>query len=210
MDSSDRDVAVGRSGASSAAVAVDAVVAAVAMGIVSDSKRELSLSPFGCLVGHVGYKAETEELVPCRADAPVMAGVILYIVTRTWCKICRCVDAWGGSRFALRLTLSRQPLPPTLAPLALGTGHRSIRPSPFPWPYHSHRVFAQPRGRIRCETARGRPHVAASRGTIVRRDVSRETRLEKRVSRNALGQGHAGEPSSGRRRTYGANMDAYR
>ena len=53
MDSSDRDVAVGRSGASSAAVAVDAVVAvaavaaAVAMGIVSDSKRELSLSPFG-------------------------------------------------------------------------------------------------------------------------------------------------------------------
>ena len=66
MDSSDRDVAVGTSGASSAAVAVDAVVAAVAMGIVSDSKRELSLSPFGCLVGHGGYKAETEELVPCR------------------------------------------------------------------------------------------------------------------------------------------------
>jgi hypothetical protein len=27
-----------------------------------------------------------------RADASVMAGVILYIVTRTWCKICRCVD----------------------------------------------------------------------------------------------------------------------
>ncbi len=50
MDSSDRDVAVGRSGASSAAVAVAAVVAVVAvvaMGIVSDSKRELSLSPFG-------------------------------------------------------------------------------------------------------------------------------------------------------------------
>ena len=74
--------------------------------------------------------------MPCRADAPVMAGVILYIVTRTWCKICRCVDAWGGSRFALRLTLSRQPLPPTLAPLwrhscwARGTG-RSDR-APFP------------------------------------------------------------------------------
>ena len=66
MDSSDRDVAVGRSGASSAAVAIDAVVAAVAMGIVSDSKRELSLSPFGCLVGPVGYRAETEELVPIR------------------------------------------------------------------------------------------------------------------------------------------------
>ena len=75
MDSSDRDVAVGRSGASSAAVAVDAVVAvaavaaavaAVAIGIVSDSKRELSLSPFGCLVGPVGYRAETEELVPMR------------------------------------------------------------------------------------------------------------------------------------------------
>jgi hypothetical protein len=56
MDSSDRDVAVGTSGASIAAVAavaVDAVdafvavVAAVAAGIVSDSKRELSLSPFG-------------------------------------------------------------------------------------------------------------------------------------------------------------------
>ena len=43
-------------------------------------------------MGHGGYKAETEELVPCRADASVMAGVILYIVTRTWCKICRCVD----------------------------------------------------------------------------------------------------------------------
>ena len=110
--------------------------------------------------------------MPCRADASVIAGVILYIVTRTWCKICRCVDAWGGSRFALRLTLSRQPLPPTLAPLALGTGHRSIRPSPFPWPYHSHRVFAQPRGGIWCETARGRPHVAASCGG---------TCLEKRI-----------------------------
>jgi hypothetical protein len=69
MDSSYCDVAVGTSGASSAAVAVDAVdavVSVVAVGIVSDSKRELSLSPFGCLVGHVGYKAETEELVPCR------------------------------------------------------------------------------------------------------------------------------------------------
>ena len=41
--------------------------------------------------------------------------------------------------------------------------------------------FAQPRGRSWCETAQGRPHVAASRGTIVRRDVSRETRLEKRI-----------------------------
>jgi hypothetical protein len=66
MDSSDRDVALGRSGASSAAAAVDAVVAVAAAGIVSDSKRELSLSPFGYLVGHVGYKAETEELVPMR------------------------------------------------------------------------------------------------------------------------------------------------
>jgi len=69
MDSSDRDVAVGTSGASIAAVAavaVDAIVSVVAVGIVSDSKRELSLSPFGCLVGHGGGKAETEELVPCR------------------------------------------------------------------------------------------------------------------------------------------------
>jgi hypothetical protein len=72
MDSSDCDVAVGTSGASSAAVAVDAVdavvsvVSVVAAGIESDSERELSLSPFGCLVGHGGCKAETEELVPCR------------------------------------------------------------------------------------------------------------------------------------------------
>jgi hypothetical protein len=63
MDSSDCDVAMGTSGASSAAVAAAAVASA---GIVSESKRELSLSPFGCLVGHVGYKAETEEIVSCR------------------------------------------------------------------------------------------------------------------------------------------------
>ena len=63
MDSSDCDVAVGTSGPSIAAVAVAAVDS---VGIVSDSKRELSLSPFGCLVGHGGYKAETEELVPMR------------------------------------------------------------------------------------------------------------------------------------------------
>ena len=159
--------------------------------------------------GTRGCKAETEELVPCRADASVMAGVILYIVTRTWCKICRCVDAWGGSRFALRLTLSRQPLPPTLAPLwrhsrwARGTG-RSDR-APFPG-----RII--PIGSsLSLEGGAGAKPREAGRTWLPREARScAGTCLEKRVSRNALGQGHAGEPSSGRRRTYGANMDAYR
>jgi len=115
--------------------------------------------------------------VPCRADASVMAGVILYIVTRTWCKICRCVDAWGGSRFALRLTLSRQPLPPHAGATRAGHGAPVDPTEPLSL------AVSFPSGlrsASREELVRNRARQAA-RGCLVRRDVSRETRLEKRI-----------------------------